>query len=74
MSTCIEAEINRTALLGDRLEHLIYNKSKEGNLVQSPSMMTCFSVIGRLSSTIARVSDASCTTSSTLPLSRCSDL
>jgi hypothetical protein len=32
-SVSMEAEINRAALLGERLEHLIYDKSKEGKLV-----------------------------------------
>jgi hypothetical protein len=33
MTANIEAEINRAAHLGAQLEHLIYNKSKEGKLV-----------------------------------------
>lgn len=33
MTADIEAEINRAARLGTRLEHLVYNKSKEGQLV-----------------------------------------
>jgi hypothetical protein len=33
MTANIEAEINRAAGLGTQLEHLVYNKSKEGKLV-----------------------------------------
>ena len=33
MTANIEAEINRAARLGTQLEHLVYNKSKEGKLV-----------------------------------------
>jgi hypothetical protein len=33
MTANIEAEINRAARLGAQLEHLVYNKSKEGKLV-----------------------------------------
>ena len=33
MTANIEAEINRAASLGTQLEHLVYNKSKEGKLV-----------------------------------------
>ncbi|MGP0018525.1 MAG: hypothetical protein ACLPHP_08155 [Candidatus Sulfotelmatobacter sp.] len=33
MPITIEAEINRAALLGQQLEDLVYNKSKEGKLI-----------------------------------------
>jgi hypothetical protein len=33
MTANIEAEINRTARLGTQLEHLVFNKSKEGKMV-----------------------------------------
>jgi hypothetical protein len=34
MTANIEAEVNRAARLGTQLEHLVYNKSKEGKLVR----------------------------------------
>ena len=63
----IEREINRAAILGMRLEHLVYRKAKEGKLVvvdrDADLVMAYWSLIFD-SSISAKGLDAFCTTSS----------